>query len=77
MTNFWVMLGSALGCAPYFMSGLAAEHIDGTFPFGALIVNLTGSFLIGFFAPLTAPDARDFGQTRRGKRAQSAQGNLT
>jgi fluoride exporter len=61
MTYFWVMLGSALGGgARYFVSGLAAEHIGETFPFGTLIVNITGSFVIGFFATLTAPDGRIF-----------------
>ena len=61
MTYFWVMLGSALGGgARYFVSGFAAQHIGETFPFGTLIVNVTGSFVIGFFATLTAPDGRVF-----------------
>ena len=61
MTYFWVMLGSALGGgARFFVSGLAAQHIGQTFPIGTLIVNVTGSFVIGFFASLTAPDGRVF-----------------
>ena len=61
MTYFWVMLGSALGGgARYFVSGLAAQHIGQTFPIGTLIVNVTGSFVIGFFATLTGPDGRVF-----------------
>jgi fluoride exporter len=61
MTYFWVMLGSALGGgARFFVSGLAAQHIGQTFPTGTLIVNVTGSFIIGFFATLTAPDGRIF-----------------
>jgi fluoride exporter len=61
MTYFWVMLGSALGgAARFFVSGFAAQHIGETFPFGTLIVNVTGSFVIGFFATLTAPDGRIF-----------------
>src|SRR5271156_6557546 len=61
MTYFWVMLGSALGGgARFFVSGLAAQHIGQTFPIGTLIVNVTGSFVIGFFATLTAPDGRVF-----------------
>jgi fluoride exporter len=64
MTYFWVMLGSALGGgARYFVSGLAAQHIGGDFPYGTLIVNITGSFVIGFFATLTAPDGRVFAST--------------
>jgi CrcB protein len=59
MTYFWVMLGSALGGgARYFLSGLAAQNIGETFPFGTLIVNVSGSFVIGFFATLTGPDGR-------------------
>ena len=44
----------------YFVSGLAAQHIGQTFPIGTLMVNVTGSFVIGFFATLTAPDGRIF-----------------
>ena len=53
------MLGSALGShARCRLSGFAARHISETFPIGALIVNVTGSFVIGFFATLTGPDGR-------------------
>ena len=59
MMYVWVMLGSALGGgARYFFSGLAANHFGETFPWGTLIVNVTGSFIIGFFATLTGPDGR-------------------
>jgi len=61
MTWLWVMLGSALGgVARYWLSGLAAQHVGETFPIGTLIVNVTGSFVIGFFATLTGPDGRVF-----------------
>ena len=61
MTYLWVMIGSALGGgARYWLSGLAATHIGETFPYGTLIVNVTGSFVIGFFATLTGPDGRIF-----------------
>ena len=42
------------------MSGLAAQHVGQTFPIGTLVVNVTGLFVIGFFATLTAPDGRVF-----------------
>jgi CrcB protein len=55
------MLGSALGgVSRYWLSGVVAQHIGETFPFGTLIVNVTGSFVIGFFAVLTGPDGRLF-----------------
>ncbi len=61
MTWVWVMLGSALGgLARYWLSGLAARHIGESFPVGTLIVNVVGSFVIGFFASLTGPDGRVF-----------------
>jgi fluoride exporter len=61
MIYFWVVLGSALGGgARYLVSGLAAHHIGETFPWGTLIVNMTGSLVIGFFSTLTGPDGRVF-----------------
>jgi CrcB protein len=57
----WIMLGSALGgSARYFISGLVATQIGETFPWGTLLINVTGSFVIGFFATLTGPDGRVF-----------------
>jgi CrcB protein len=54
-----VAIGSALGgLARYLFSGLVAVHFGETFPWGTLIVNVTGSFVIGFFATLTSPDGR-------------------
>lgn len=55
----WVAVGSALGgVARYWCSGLAANWLGETFPWGTLIVNVTGSFLIGLIATLTSPDGR-------------------
>jgi fluoride exporter len=54
-----VIGGSAIGGAlRYLISGLIAFQFGETFPWGTLIVNVTGSFVIGFFATLTAPDGR-------------------
>ena len=56
---FWIAIGSALGgMARYWCSGVAARLIGETFPWGTLIVNVIGSFVIGFFATLTGPDGR-------------------
>jgi fluoride exporter len=55
----FVALGGAIGTTGrYFLSGVAARLIGETFPWGTLIINVTGSFIIGFFATLTGPDGR-------------------
>ena len=54
-----VALGGALGTVGrYFISGVVANAFGETFPWGTLIINVTGSFVIGFFATLTGPDGR-------------------
>jgi CrcB protein len=59
LTYFWVGLGGALGSiARFWASGVIARHFGETFPFGTLIVNVTGSLVIGFFATLTGTDGR-------------------
>ena len=59
MMYLWVTLGSALGgLARYWVSGLVASHYGETFPWGTIVVNVTGCLLIGFFATLTGPDGR-------------------
>ena len=60
----WIAVGSALGgVARYWCSGVAARLIGETFPWGTIIVNIVGSFIIGFFATLTGPDGRIFADT--------------
>ena len=63
----WVAIGGAIGTtARYFLSGVAARLIGETFPWGTLFINVTGSFIIGFFATLTGPNGRLYvGSTAR------------
>jgi len=57
----WVAIGGALGTiGRYWLSGVVAQQIGETFPWSTLIINVTGSFVIGFFATLTGPDGRIF-----------------
>ena len=63
-----VAVGGALGTVGrYFLSGMVANAFGETFPWGTLIINITGSFVIGFFGTLTGPDGRLFvsGTTRQ------------
>ena len=56
LTYFWIMLGGALGTgARFWASGLVAERFGEVFPLGTLFVNVTGSFIIGFFAAFADP----------------------
>ena len=59
-----VALGGALGTAfRFFLSGFVAAHAGETFPWGTMVINITGSFAIGLFATLTGPDGRWFAGT--------------
>src|SRR3954449_3659299 len=53
----WVGLGSALGGMARYGFGLLASRLWGdAFPWGTVIINVVGSFVIGFFGGLTLPD---------------------
>jgi len=68
MANYlWIALGGALGTVGrYWFSGFVARLFGETFPWGTLLVNVSGSFIIGLFAALTGPDGRVFvGSTGR------------
>ena len=59
MTYLWIAIGGALGSvARYACSAMVANSFGQTFPWGTLLVNVAGSFVIGFFATLTGPDGR-------------------
>ncbi len=60
MLNYiWVGLGGALGSvARFWVSGLVAGKFGESFPFGTLIVNITGCFVIGLFATLSDTEGR-------------------
>jgi fluoride exporter len=53
----WVALGSALGgMSRYWLGGVIARGVGDDFPYGTLLINIVGSFAIGFFGTLTLPD---------------------
>ncbi len=46
----WVGLGGFFGAnARYLVSGWAAERWGAGFPYGTFVINITGSFILGFF----------------------------
>ncbi|ULB12448.1 fluoride efflux transporter CrcB (plasmid) [Cereibacter azotoformans] len=54
-----VALGCSLGAVARYLCGLWVLELAGHgFPWGTLVVNVAGSFLIGLYATLTGPDGR-------------------
>jgi CrcB protein len=52
-------IGSALGGVARYGLGLLAVSAWGPeFPWGTIIINVAGSFIIGFFATITGPEGR-------------------
>ena len=55
----WVGLGGALGSiARYFVAAVFARLAGESFPWGTLLVNITGSLTIGLLATMMAPEGR-------------------
>ena len=51
LSNYlWIALGAVVGAsARYFLSILIARNVSTTFPYGTLLINITGSLVLGFF----------------------------
>ena len=46
---WYIAVGSAIGgVSRYLVGGLSQRLVGGTFPSGTLLINITGSFLLGF-----------------------------
>lgn len=46
----WIALGAVAGAsARYFLSLLINRHFPAAFPYGTLVINITGSLILGFF----------------------------
>jgi CrcB protein len=58
-TYLVIAIGSALGGLARYWTGFLAAAVWGAgFPWGTVIINAVGSFIIGGFATLTGPDGR-------------------
>jgi CrcB protein len=54
LTYFWVGLGGALGSIGRYWMAMAVAMVTGSaFPWGTILINILGSFIIGFFGTLT------------------------
>ena len=50
MNYLWIALGAvAGGSARYFLSGYIARTFSNSFPYGTLVINISGSLVLGFF----------------------------
>lgn len=60
MLNYILVgFGSAIGgIFRYWLSGAVANRFGQSFPWGTIIVNITGCVVIGFFNTITGPDGR-------------------
>jgi CrcB protein len=55
----WVALGGAIGSVGRFwLNNLITLKFAEVFPLGTMVINLTGYFLIGFFAAFSDPEGR-------------------
>ena len=59
MAYLCVALGGALGSVlRFWLSGVIAAASGESFPLGTLVINVTGSFVIGLFATMTGPEGK-------------------
>jgi CrcB protein len=59
MAYLWVGLGSALGgMGRFWIAGFIGQRYGDAFPWGTILVNVTGSFAIGVLAAFTGTDGR-------------------
>ena len=65
LAYLWIAIGGALGSvARYGVNGLVSNKFGPPFPWGTLVVNVSGSFLIGFLGALTSPEGKMTPQSR-------------
>jgi CrcB protein len=50
LNYLWISLGAVVGAGMrYFLNGLIARYASTVFPYGTLLINITGSMILGFF----------------------------
>jgi fluoride exporter len=64
MLYIYVAVGCVIGSVARYLVALALQAIPGL-PWGTLFVNVTGSFIIGFYSTLSGPDGRLFASAQQ------------
>lgn len=55
---FWLGVGGAIGTvARFWLDNVVSNHFGRTFPFGILLINVTGSLIIGLLNGLIGPES--------------------
>ena len=53
-TILWISLGAIIGAnMRYFVARFSMKYLSSSIPYGTFIVNITGSFILGFFLAWT------------------------
>ncbi len=61
----WVAIGGAIGSmARYAVGGMVSHKYGESFPWGTLVINVTGSFIIGVLAALSGSEGKMTPQSR-------------
>jgi CrcB protein len=58
MTYLWVALGSAIGGVLRYAIARAMEPVSEGIPWGTVLINISGCFVIGYFGTLTLASGR-------------------
>jgi len=56
--TLWIALGGAIGSIARYWIGLLTIGISRFLPWGTILINISGSFIIAFFGALTLAQAR-------------------
>jgi len=66
LAYLWVALGGALGSVGRFwINGLVSDRAGAAFPWGTLVINIGGSFIIGVIGAIASPEGRLDSPTRQ------------
>lgn len=50
LSYLWISLGAIVGASSrYFVGRLATRSLTASYPYGTLLINITGSFILGLF----------------------------